>query len=232
MKKIVSCIVIIAFLASCSKEKTGSMVVNGNIDGLKKGTVYLQKIKDTLLISVDSVQLNGNSNFVLVDEITSPEIYYITLDKKENEKIEFFGENGEITVNSKLAKLTTSVKISGSKNQELLDQYYNMIKQFRGKELDFIKSKFEAQRDNNDSLLLNLEKEEANLIKRKYYYSTNFAIQNNDKEVAPYIALTELYNANIKLLDTINNRLSENIKTSKYGLKLDKFIKTIKTNEE
>ncbi len=232
MKKIVSCIVIIAFLASCSKEKTGSMVVNGNIDGLKKGTVYLQKIKDTLLISVDSVQLNGNSNFVLVDEITSPEIYYITLDKKENEKIEFFGENGEITVNSKLAKLTTSVKISGSKNQELLDQYYNMIKQFRGKELDFIKSKFEAQRDNNDSLLLNLEKEEASLIKRKYYYSTNFAIQNNDKEVAPYIALTELYNANIKLLDTINNRLSENIKTSKYGLKLDKFIKTIKTNEE
>lgn len=231
MKKIVSCIVIIAFLASCSKEKTGSMVVNGNIDGLKKGTVYLQKFKDTLLISVDSVQLNGNSNFVLVDEITDPEIYYITLDKKENEKIEFFGEKGEITVNSKLAKLTTSVKISGSKNQELLEEYYAMIEQFRGKELDFIKSKFEAQRDNNDSLLLNLQKEETSLIKRKYYYTTNFAIQNNDKEVAPFIALTELYNANVKLLDTINSRLSENIKASKYGVKLDKFIKTIKTNQ-
>ena len=55
-------------LISCSKSKTGSMVVNGNIDGLKKGTVYLQKYKDTLLVSVDSVQLNGLSNFVLVDE--------------------------------------------------------------------------------------------------------------------------------------------------------------------
>jgi hypothetical protein len=230
MKKIVSCIVIITFLASCSNPKTGSMAVNGNIDGLKKGTVYLQKIKDTLLISVDSVQLNGNSNFVLVDELTDPEIYYITLDKKEDEKIKFFGEKGEITVNSKLAKLTTSVKISGSKNQELLDQYYGMIQQFRGKELDFIKYKFEAQRDNNDSLYLNLQKEESNLIKRKYYYTTNFAIQNRDKEVAPYIALTELYNANIKLLDTVNNSLSPKIKISKYGKKLNEYIKTIKEN--
>lgn len=231
MKKIVSCIVLITFLASCSKQKTGSMVVNGNIDGLKKGTIYLQKIKDTLLISVDSVQLNGNSNFVLVDDLTDPEMYYITLDKKENEKIEFFGEKGEITVNSKLEKLTTSVKISGSKNQELLDQYYDMIQQFRGKELDFMKSKFEAQRDNNDTLFLNLQKEEASLIKRKYYYTTNFAIQNNDKEVAPYIALRELYNANIKLLDTVNSSLSSEIKISKYGKKLNEFIISIKENE-
>ena len=122
MKKIVSCIVIIAFLASCSKEKTGSMVVNGNIDGLKKGTVYLQKIKDTLLISVDSVQLNGNSNFVLVDEITSPEIYYITLDKKENEKIKqdlaaTTGGSYDFAEQDKLANMQTEAEMLERKVQ-------------------------------------------------------------------------------------------------------------------
>ena len=231
MKKIFSSLFIITLLISCSKSKTGSMVVNGNIDGLKKGTVYLQKYKDTLLVSVDSVQLNGLSNFVLVDELESPEVYFITLDKKANERITFFGEKGEITINSKLEKFSISAKITGSKNQEKLEEYYNINRQFSGKQLDFIKEKFEASKNNDTAELSNIAKKEANLIKRKYYYTTNFSIQNADKEVAPYIALTELYNANIKLLDTINNSLTKEIKASKYGVQLEEFITKIKKTE-
>ncbi|REE80348.1 uncharacterized protein DUF4369 [Lutibacter oceani] len=230
MKKIFNSLLIITLLISCGKSKTGSMVVNGNIDGLKKGTVYLQKYKDTLLVSVDSVQLNGLSSFILVDELESPEIYFITLDKKADERITFFGEKGEITVNSKLEKFSTSAKITGSKNQEKLEEYNDMYRQFNGKQLDFLKEKFEASKINDTAELSNIEKKEANLIKRKYYFTTNFAIQNADKEVAPYIALTELYNANIKLLDTVNNSLTDNIKASKYGVELENFIEKIKKN--
>jgi len=231
MKKIFFCSVLVSFLISCGKEKTGSMVVNGNIDGLKKGTVYLQKFVDTLLVAVDSVKVNGLSNFVLVDALETPEMYFLTLDKKESEKISFFGEKGTLTITSKLDKLLFSTKITGSKNQELLDEYKSMIQKFRGKELDFIKDKFEAQRNKDEELLLKLEEEEKNLIKRKYYYTTNFALQHKDKEVAPYIALTELYNANFKLLDTVNKSLTKEIKISKYGLKLDKFITEVRNNE-
>ncbi|UMB61875.1 DUF4369 domain-containing protein [Lutibacter sp. A80] len=231
MKKLVCCIVLVSLFISCEKNKSGNMIVNGNIDGLKKGTVYLQKFVDTLLVAVDSVNINGVSNFVLADDITSPEMYYLTLDKKEDEKIQFFGEKGTITITSKLEKLLLSAKISGSKNQELLDEYKSIIQQFRGKELDFYKDKFEALKDENDSLLIKIENEEKNLIKRRYLYTTNFALQNNDKEIAPYIALTELYNANFKLLDTVNKTLSTEIKSSKYGLELDKFISEIKENE-
>ena len=71
-----------------------------------------------------------------------------------------------------------------------------------------------------------------NLVKRKYLYTTNFAINNADHEVAPYIALTELNNATLKLLDTINNSLSPKVKKSTYGKQLDKFIATIKENEK
>jgi hypothetical protein len=231
MKKIFSSLFIITLLISCSKNKTGSMVVNGNIDGLKKGTVYLQKYKDTLLVSVDSVQLNGLNTFVLVDELESPEIYFITLDKKADERITFFGEKGELTVNSKLDKFSTSAKITGSKNQEKLEEFNDIYRQFNSKQLDFIKEKFEATKINDTAALSNIEKNEANLIKRKYYYTTNFSIQNADKEIAPYIALTELYNANIKLLDTVNNSLTNEIKASKYGVELEKFINDIRKKE-
>lgn len=230
MKKIISYIVLITLLISCGKTKNGSLIVKGNIDGLKKGTLYLQKFKDTLLVSVDSIYLNGESNFILTDEIINPEIYYVSLN--DNEKISFFGEKGEITITTKLSKFVTSAKITGSKNQQLLEDHEAIARKYSGKQLDLLKEKFEAQKNNDTTLLSKLKKEEDNLIKRKYYYSTNFAVTNAKFEVAPYIALTELYYANIRLLDTINNSLSKKVKASKYGLKLEDFVKSIKENEE
>ncbi|WP_372792383.1 DUF4369 domain-containing protein [Lutibacter sp.] len=231
MKKIVSLIAILSFLISCNNTKSGSMIVKGNIDGLKKGTLYLQKFNDTILVSIDSIQLNGKGNFTFADEIETPEIYYLVLDKKSDQKILFFGEKGEITITSKLSKFATSAKITGSKNQTLLEEHNAMAQKFSGKKLDLFKEKFDAKKIGDTALISEIEKQETNLIKRKYYYSTNFAVNNGDYEVAPYIALTDLYYANIKLLDTVNNSLSKNVKASKYGLKLNDFIEGIKKNE-
>jgi len=55
MKRILAVLVITIMLTSCSSKKEGNMIVEGQIKGLKKGKLYLQKIKDTLLVSVDSV---------------------------------------------------------------------------------------------------------------------------------------------------------------------------------
>lgn len=38
------------------------MTVSGNVKGLKKGTLYLQKVNDTVLITVDSLQIKGDGN--------------------------------------------------------------------------------------------------------------------------------------------------------------------------
>ena len=79
-------ILVILTFSSCEK-KEASFVLNGNIKGLKKGTVYLQKFKDTLLVVVDSIQLHGEGIFTLKDEVENPEIYFLTLDKIQTEKI-------------------------------------------------------------------------------------------------------------------------------------------------
>jgi hypothetical protein len=43
--------------------------------------------------------------------------------------------------------------------------------------------------------------------------------------------LTELYDANIQLLDTINKSLSEKVKNSTYGKRLNTYITEIKDKE-
>jgi hypothetical protein len=232
MKKLLPYIVIISLVISCGKEHQGNMIVKGNIDGLKKGTLYLQKIQDTLLITVDSIQLNGDSNFILADDVVSPEIYYITLGEMSSEKIAFFGEQGEITIKSKLDKLATSAKITGSKNQVIFDEYKEFMKKFNAQNLDLLKEKYDAMMANDTAKVSTSADAEKRLLKRRVLYTTNFAIQHADSEVAPFLALTELYNANIKLLDTINKSLTSEIKASKYGKKLNTYVEEIKIMEE
>lgn len=232
MKKILSCLIIVSLFAACSSEKEGNMTINGSISGLKKGTVYLSKFQDTALVNVDSVLLNGKSEFVLKDDVKSPEMYYITLDKLSQEGIAFFGEPGVINVTSKLEKFTLGAEVTGSKNQELLEEHNAMTQQFNGRQLEFVKERFDAQKAGDEALLEEINKKEDNLIKRKYLFTTNYAVNHADYEVAPYLALTELVYATTSILDTVNNSLSDKVRASKYGIELDNYIKRIKENEE
>jgi len=231
-KNIFTIVLLITTLFSCTKSKKGDMTVQGTIKGLQKGTLYLQKMQDTLLVSVDSITLKGENTFILSDQNTEPQLYYLTLKEKSNQKIDFFGEKGTITINTKLEKFYTSAKIEGSKSHELLEKYRDMASQFSGRRLDLIKEIFDAQAVKDDELIIKLDKELQNLIKNRYRYSASFSLRNSNSEVAPYIALTELYDAHITLLDTVNNSLSKKMKKSLYGKKLDAFIKDIKANEK
>ncbi len=231
MKKILAALVFTTLVIACGK-KQGNMVVKGQIKGLKKGTLYLQKMNDTVLVTVDSIQLFGDDSFLLSDNVESPVMYYLTFDgNKQQKKLMFFGEKGEITINDNVEEFGFKPVISGSKNQELIDKFNEINQQFKLKRLDFIAKDIEARAQKDEAVIDSLEKEYKKLVRRRYLFTTNFAVANPDSEAAPYIALSELFDANIYLLDTINNSLTEKIKASEYGKKLQKFINEVKTSE-
>ena len=232
MKKIIVVLIVSILMIACSSEKDGNMVVEGTIKGLKKGTLYLQKMNDTAIISIDSVNVLGDGNFRLTDNIESPIMYYLTYDGNANDKrILFFGGKGNITINDNMSTFGFSPEITGSPNQLVLDKFLKINNQFKNQRLEFIKKEFDARQSKNTDLIENLEKDYNRMIRRKYLYTTNFALSNSDSEAAAYIALTELYDANIKLLDTINKKLSMEVKNSIYGKRLDKYISKIKSKE-
>ena len=100
MKKILSILILAIVLYSCSSKKEGNMIVQGQIKGLKKGKLYLQKMVDTVLVSVDSIALLGEDTFTLTDNVDSPILYYLTFDGNTTDKrILFFAEQGVITIN-------------------------------------------------------------------------------------------------------------------------------------
>ena len=235
MKKLALLLVILISIAACS-EKESNLVVSGEIKGLKKGTLYLQKIKDTVLVNVDSVLVDGDANFAMETYIESPQIMYLYLEKVDNnqydDRIDFFADEGQVTISTKLEKFETSANVVGSTNQEKLVEYRKMISRFNDQNLDLIKQSFEAEKAQDEEKLMEIDQKYDRLLKRKYLYTVNFAINNKEHEIAPYLALSEVFDANIKYLDTIYTSLAPKVKKSKYGRELKNFLKERRKEEK
>ena len=188
-------------------------------------------MRDTLIVSVDSIRLFGKDSFTLSDNITSPEMYFLSLDQNQS-TLSFFGEEGIITINDQVEKFGVSPVIEGSINQKILESYKEVAKKFQGKQLDLLAANMQAQKDRDLETSQSLRKKAEKQNLKKYIYTINFALNNVDTEAAAYITLTELVNANVKYLDSINNSLTEKVQQSYYGKKLADFVSTIKETEK
>ena len=62
------------FLACQTKTYKGNTVISGEIQGLKQGTIYIQQIKDSSLVLIDSMVVKGNSDFETSFDLDEPEV--------------------------------------------------------------------------------------------------------------------------------------------------------------
>lgn len=232
MKKASLLLFLLVLIVSCGT-KEYDLTVTGSIKGLKKGTLYLQKLQDTTLVVMDSIILSGESPYLLQSDLEEPEMLYLTLDKNAAEvsRIGFFANKGTTEINTTVKRFVFDAKIIGSEQQKKWAEFQGVISKFNDQNLDGIKAKFEAQRSGDSTAIAMANEATEKLLKRKYLYAINFAINNKSSEVAPYVALSEIYDANVQYLDTIYKALPEDISKSKYGKQLDTFIKDIKVAE-
>jgi len=229
MKRFLLTITILFIVQSCSNIEN-QMLLTGTVKGLKKGTLILQKIKDTLLVSVDSVIVNGVSSFSFSEIIESPEVYYLYVRLKDgslqDDHIAFFAEPGEININTTLKNFEIDAIISGSKNQEQLTEYNKLMERYNNKNLDLIEQMFNAKKDRKDSLIMAIEKKQTKLLISRYLATVNYSLRINDFELAPYLMISQVYDISKKYLDTVYNTLTPKVKDSKYGRALESLIQS------
>ena len=233
MKKLIVLYCTILLLASCSKEVSKTNLhLTGNIKGLKNGTLYIQRVVDTSLVAIDTIVIDGNSKFETDIDLKSAEMLYLFLDRgvtnSMDNNILFFAEPGTINIETNLDSYISSAKISGSKNHEKYEEYQKINSRFRDENLDMIEQKFSAIKNGELKVLDSLNKKQENNTKRKYLFATNFAINNGDYEIAPYIALSDIYDINLRYLDTIQKSMTPKVAQSLYGKKLTEYVAKIK----
>jgi len=225
MKKSVLALFSVLIIVACNEKKSDTNLhISGNIKGLKKGTLYIQKVIDTSLVAIDTIQIDGDSNFKSDLKIESPEMYYLFLDRGVSNSMDnnllFFAEEGNINIQTNLEHFLSDVKITGSKNQAKYEEYRKVIARFNDENLSLIEQKFKAIQEKNVPAAAILEEKQKQNIKRRYLFVTNFALNNRAMEIAPYLALTEISDINLKYLDTVQKSMTPKVAKSKYGKRL------------
>ncbi len=238
--RLITIISIVLTFIFCTNNSTieklkDTMTVKGTIKGLRKGTIYLQKINDTTLINIDSVTVTGKPYFEFKTPIETPEIFYLYLNKEDgdslNDRILFFGEKNTIEINTLLNTFESSAKITGSKNQELLQEFQTYNRKFNDQNFELMKKKILDQDHVKNKVIDSLQNKIDNLLRRRYLYTINFAARNANENVAPYLALTQVFDANLALLDSIARKMSQDVKSSKYGKEFLLFLEKRRENE-
>ena len=236
MKKSIIVFVALLLLSACNQNETkGNLHITGNIKGLKKGTLYIQRVVDTTLVAIDTIHIDGSSTFESNLDLKSPEMLYLFLDRGVSNSLDnnlsFFAEPGTITIETSLDRYLSDAKITGSKNQEIFEEYKKINTRFTDENLTLMEKRFNAIKNKDTKAADSLSAKQDSNTKRKYLFATNFALNNRDFEVAPYIALSEIYDINVKYLDTIQKSMSPKVAKSLYGKKLTEYVTSIKNQK-
>lgn len=229
MKNSIYALLAALVITSCSDKKSDTNThITGNIKGFTNGMVYLQKMNDTVLVVLDSVKMKSDSKFQFDFNLDSPELMYIVVDRGITSSIDnslpIFAEPGTINVDTELKYFFANAKVTGSKNQELFEQFQKTNTKYNSELLEISKEKYDAMRFKRTQDLDSIAAKYDKKLTRKYLYAINFALTNKEYEVAPFVALSELTNANIKYLDTINKSMTPKVAESKYGKLLTKYV--------
>jgi uncharacterized lipoprotein NlpE involved in copper resistance len=237
-KNIIALALVIISLVSCNKNDNDgkNLHLTGNIEGLSQGKLYIQQVQDSTLKILDSIIIKGDSKFDTYINIESPEMLYLFLDRGQtnsfDNNLSFFAEPGEMNIDTTLKSFFADAKITGSKNHDLYVEFSEMKSKFNDKNMDLVIKKIENLASKSTKNIDSIADVNSKLVRKKYLYTANFAFLHTDKEIAPYLALSEISDINIVFLDSIQSKMSKDVAKSKYGKKLTEFIAERKKLEE
>jgi len=220
-------LVLFFFVFSCSKiDDENQFSLSLEIEDLKKGVIYLEKISDSSIVVIDSVLFNGNNSIEFQGKIDEPEIMIISLtfeNEPDPKSFTFFVEKSNISLKTRLKDFGFKVDSKGSKNDSIYRQYLEINKKFNNEKLDLISNSLVFQKSNNQDSISFYDSKLVNVNKRQFLHNANFAMRYSNYAIAPYIAITDLRESNA-ILDTIYRSLDKGIKNSKYALELKTLI--------
>jgi hypothetical protein len=228
MKKIVLLLLLAALSVACNKNDHGdaNLHITGTIKGFKQGKLYIKKIVDTTLITLDTITLKGTSDFESHLKLESPEMLYLVLDRGQTKSLDdnfpFFAEPGEMTIMTSNERFYADAKVTGSENHKLYEDFLKIRRRFTDQRMGLLEK---SSNNNNVAQLDSISREMKNLEDRRYLYTAQFALTNAKHEIAPYLAISEIPDINFKYLDTIHKSMTPEIAKSRYGKMLTDYVK-------
>ena len=214
---------VLVLLVSCSTATTKNSTIELNIAGLKKGKIYLEQVVDSTLVVLDSVRITREETHRLTVDLAHPEFLIVRLEKEDfnpfNDRISVFADPGKTTITTTLEGFERDAKIVSGTHQKEFESISKMLSDFDTKSLQLYQLSQEKEYqfpDRQDSLVFVARTNEI----RRYQYLVNYALNNTDNYLTPFVIVEQGDFLQQKWKDSIYNLLSDQVKSSSYGRQL------------
>jgi peroxiredoxin len=191
VKKIFSIAFAITVLAIGCKKPTG-FVIDGKITNAQGKYLYLEELKVSSSIPVDSVELGKDGSFKFKGKIGYPNFYLLSLNK--NNFVTLLVDTTEkITVYGDIANFSRDYIVQGSSGSLLVQELNNMLTKTKHK-LDSIRNHINAFRMRDDYRIQRIKwnQEMSDIKQDQVRYSTNF-IQKHPFSLSCVLALYQKF---------------------------------------
>ena len=214
-------IIFLIIITSCSSEKE-NLKIEGKIYGIKNSKIYLSSVEEGKII--DSVNIKDDK-FILntyIDE--NMEMSMILGDKNSENKFDFMTEPGEILFTSTREKFVFNGKIQNSKLYSDYINLKNQISLFDERDIDMLAELIETTVEGNQSKNDYINEQRIKLNNKKILFIVNYAMTNVSDPLSAFISYKYRENINKKYLEKIYEKLSDEVKSSYYGVKLSSIF--------
>jgi hypothetical protein len=157
--------------------------INGNIEGLADGTVYLKQRVGGEVVNIDSAKSVGGK-FVLQGVVEVPDLYMLSLGERKN--ISVFVENKAIQVTGKADDLRNAA-VTGSASHDEMKVLESKSTELNGQMKEFYEKYSEAKKANNEADMALFEKKVDSLDNVQNAIYKDFVTANPNSFVAPVI---------------------------------------------
>ena len=162
-------------MASCQQNKGLNLQVE--VDGLKKGMLYIESIQDSVLVQLDSVEVRGNNQIEFDVALDQPQMLYLHLDKNDenafNDRLLFFAEQGQMSIGSTREAFENDAQVKGSKTDSIYRIYQEVLTSFSKRDIELLQLSIDPAYATKLDSISNLA---ASNGRRKFLYVLNFAL--------------------------------------------------------
>ena len=224
MKKAGLLFSIIIFIFVSSRAQDSSFVINGHLEKIKSGTIFLNIYEEGKTVQ-DSAFIN-NGEFKLTGFVSSPCFASLTMPERDNDYFSFYIEPATIEINGRRDSLKL-LNIKGSAinaDDKLLKERMKTINKW---ELENSKKYEQAYKENNLQVMDSLDDIDHTILMAKRKVVTGF-VKDYPRSMRGAMAIIENFGYYAEAADVqpVYDNLDEEIKNSPKGREIKSMIDT------
>jgi len=225
VSKIPIILIIIIIFASCTANND-QYAINGTVEGVNNGMIYLQKFDSEKWVNIDSTSLE-KGKFIFKGSIEIPEMRQIFMEEKKA-AFSLFVENSNIDVKIFPDSVDKST-VTGSATNDTYRNYLS-LKEPIDKKMDVLYEEWKKAREVGDNLTMQRTDSISTVLDSEMkILLQNFVKKNPTTVVSPYLVMRNSWRFELPDLKEIADEVDLSVSNSEYTKSLKKRVDILKS---